>query len=629
MSKIFYRLGLMAIVMLLVLGLGACSNVNKKASDDIITQTVLSKDKIPVTVLVKNAFSINAFEKAVEEKFPQLDIIQVGNYACDMGIAEYETRLKHDDLTDIVMTWPLEVGEQYWDDELMDLSSLPLTGKYMTGMLNNIAKDGKLYYLPGPSQVRGILYNKTLFEENGWEVPQDFNGFIDLCQTIEASGMRSLQLGLKNEEVLDTAFIGYGYESSLSTPKNTQWITDYNNGKGSFGDNFTLALDTFQTLIDKGVLKKEDLKIDYADRERMIFTRKCAMVEDSSLMTHLGFGRTGSTDEFALMPFFNPGESADWARLYPVCYIGLNKKLENSENKEKYDLVMELFEYISTPEGQLALAGDTGAMFSSLNGVPSPDVPEIKDLRATLAHGRYAIFPTFKNVQSALREGLAGMVEGKLNQKDVIKMVDDQNFSRPVTKVIPVIGKATEDFSLIETGHFITDTMQKESGCEIALFMDNGKDGKTNGKGINGRLYKGDLTAGDIKRILPDIRDQEKMELWKVTMTGEDLIKTLEHSIPVDNNNTGWFYYFSGLQMDYAPSAEPGKRIHKITDSAGKKIDAKQIYTIAVMDKTVPEKFLKSCDKTGILISDILEKEIQSKKKITPSKDGRFTVSEP
>ena len=44
---------------------------------------------------------------------------------------------------------------------LLDLSSMPFTSRYNTAMLNSIARDGKLYYLPGPAQVRGIVYNKT------------------------------------------------------------------------------------------------------------------------------------------------------------------------------------------------------------------------------------------------------------------------------------------------------------------------------------------------------------------------------------------------------------------------------------------------------------------------------------
>lgn len=610
-------------------GLTSCTNQTVR-QDEILTQKTVSKGKIPVTVLVKYAFTIDVFEKAAEEKFPNLDIIQVGNYTSNMGVAEYEARLKHDDLTDIVMTWPLDIGEEYWDDRLLDLSALPIGGMYNISMLNRISKDGKLYYLPGPSQIRGILYNKTLFAERGWKVPEDFDGFVQLCKEIEASGMRSLQLGLGNAEVLDTAFVGYGLSTCFSKPGDAKWLDDYNQGNGQFIDQFEPALDTFQTLIDEGILRKEDLNVYYQDRERMLFTRQCAMVEDSVLLARMGGELTGSTDEIGLMPFFSPGVDGDWARLYPVCYIGLNKHLADAQNKEKYELVMQLLEYISTPEGQTALGGDTGAMFSALNQMPPPGDAEIEDLVPTLTAGRYAVFPQLKNAQNALRKGLAGMVDGTMIKEDVAAMVDAEN-RLPVVEDVPpqVLGTASEDFSMIDTGNFITDTMREQSGSDIALFLDNGKDGKYSGKGICSRIYGGEQTNVDIGRIFPDLKHGEKGELWKVTMTGEDLLYTLEHSILVDNNIGGWFYYFSGLRMEYAPAAEPGKRIRKITDAEGKELDLQNVYSVAVMDDTVPEEFLLSCEKTGILIKEMLGQTIETKKTIAPAKDGRFQVCEP
>ena len=183
-------IGIRIIFCLFLLALSsACERPDSAEPVDVLTQSPPSKDRIPVTVLVKNAFSINAFERMVEEKFPQIDIIQVGNFTSDRGIVEYKRRLEHDDLTDIIMTWPLDVGETHWESRLLDLSSMPFTSRYNTAMLNSIARDGKLYYLPGPAQVRGIVYNKTLFEEKGWKVPYDFNRFIALCRTIEASGI--------------------------------------------------------------------------------------------------------------------------------------------------------------------------------------------------------------------------------------------------------------------------------------------------------------------------------------------------------------------------------------------------------------------------------------------------------
>ncbi|MEG1472328.1 MAG: extracellular solute-binding protein [Clostridia bacterium] len=599
------------------------------AATDVLTQKPIPQGRTPVTVLVKYAFSINGFEKAVEEHFPTIDLIQVGNFTSNSGLLEFEARMEHDDLPDLVMTWPLECGEQYCDERLLDLSAMPFTSYYNIGKLNRMTRGGKLYYLPGPSQIRGIVYNQTLFAEKGWQVPADFEGFLSLCQQIEADGMRSLQLGLANPEVLDTAFVGYGYASCFASPKDAQWLDDYNQGKGSFADQFQPALATFQALIDAGILKPEDLTIDYARRERMLFNRECAMVEDSVLIARMGNQITGSTDSFALMPFFNPGQDGDWARLYPVCYIGLNKHLAEPANQEKYDLALQLMDYISTQEGQLALSCDTGGMYSSLAGMPPPNVPEIEPLLSALMHGRCARFPTLQNAQTALRQGLAGMVRGELTAEQVCQRVDAQNLAPTVTPPPAVLGSAKADFTLLETGNFLTDAMRAQSGCEIALFLDNGKDGLCSGKGLCSTLYQGDITTADIQRLMPDLKRGERLMLQKGTMTGENLIRTLEYALPVDHNQAGWFYYFSGLRMEFAPAAQPGQRIHSITDEQGQAIDPARLYSIAIMDTTVPQEYLQTCEDTGILIDELLTHAIQSNQPISPDKEGRFVICQP
>ena len=622
--KYFYKMIICCLCLTLVLVLSGCQNTTTQ--NDILTQKATASGKTQITILVKYAFSINTFEKAIEEKFPNIDIVQVGNYTSDRGIDEYAARMEHDDLTDIVMTWPLDVGSEYWEDRLIDLSGMSFTSNYNTSMLNQISQDGKLYYLPGPSQIRGIVYNKTLFKEKGWSVPTDYDSFIKLCQTIEASGMRSLQLGFKNSEVFDTAFDGYGYSSSFSSLQDAQWLNSYNEGTGSFGDQYGNAIDTFQEMTAAGIFKTSDLDVDYSDREVMLFNRGCAMIEDSVLLARMGYDYNGCTDEFGLMPFFNKGDNADWARLYMVCYIGLNKHLTESANKEKYDLVKQIMEYISTTDGQKALAGDTGGMFSSLKGTSLPEVNELSDLVSTLEAGRFAIFPELKNAQTALREGLAGLLKGTLTKEQLIAQVDAANKSGVAAKEEEAIGTANKDFTLIDTGSYICDVLTKKSGSEIALYLDNGKDGLYNGKGVSGRFYNGDITMKDINRISPDLKSGDAGVLWNVTITGKNLINTLEKSIIIENSKKGWFYYFSGLKVEFNPTAEMGHRIKKITLSDGTAIEDDKKYTVAISNDSIPEEYMISCEKTNLKIKDILVEAIKEDKTISPSNDGRFTI---
>lgn len=608
---------------MIVLTMGGCQSTSSSMTD-VISQKKVEEGRTQITLLVKYAFSANAFETAVEEKFPNIDIVQVGDYTANTTMNnEFKARLEHDDLTDIIMTWPYDVAEEYWEERLIDLSGMSYTANYNTSMLDTIARDDKLYFLPGPATIRGIIYNKTLFEENGWEVPADYDGFIALCKKIEETGMPALQLSLGNPEVLDTAFIGYNYSSCYSKPEDVQWLDAYNNQQeGNFLDHFDRAFDTFEEMINAGIFKSSDLDLHYQDVQRNLFTRETAMIEDSTVLIEQGKELYDSSDTFAMMPFYN--KDSDWARIYMTCFIGLNKHLQDPDQKQKYDDVMKIMEYISSEEGQIALAGDA-AMYYSLKGMEAPDVAEIQALLPALNQGRYAIFPTLAKGEEALQNGLADMIANHISRVDVAAAIDNANFADQQEEEIPVLGIADEDFSLMETGSFVSDVMRSHCKSDIALFLDNGKDGLYNGKGISAKFYKGDITMDDIHRVFPDLKHGERGELWEVSMYGADLLHTLEYAIDVDNIK-GWFYYISGLKMTYDPTADAGNRIKKITLENGDDIEADTLYTIAVMEDSVPSEYIQKCDKTGVLIQDLLKDHIQDAGTIAPVNDQRFLI---
>lgn len=85
-------------------------------------------------------------------------------------------------------------------------------------------------------------------------------------------------------------------------------------------------------------------------------------------------------------------------------------------------------------------------------------------------------------------------------------------------------------------------------------------------------------------RALPDMKHGESGVLQVVDMTDGNLLRTLGCTIPADDDIQGWFYYFPGLKMTYAPSAIPGRRTTKITDAEGKPLEARRVYTVAIMN---------------------------------------------
>ena len=54
------------------------------------------------------------------------------------------------------------------------------------------------YGLPYVANAAGVLYNKEMFAEHGWEIPQTWDEFISLCEEIQNEGIQPLYFGYKD-----------------------------------------------------------------------------------------------------------------------------------------------------------------------------------------------------------------------------------------------------------------------------------------------------------------------------------------------------------------------------------------------------------------------------------------------
>ena len=74
-------------------------------------------------------------------------------------------------------------GQYGWEDKLLPWS-------YQAGVFN-----GEFYSAPKTFETMIMLYNKTLFEENGWNVPTTLSEYEDVASKIKAAGMNVFAYG--------------------------------------------------------------------------------------------------------------------------------------------------------------------------------------------------------------------------------------------------------------------------------------------------------------------------------------------------------------------------------------------------------------------------------------------------
>ena len=163
-----------------------------------------SDGKIHITMIQYKPEAVKAFEK-IEERFNAAhDDIYLDIESPNEAMTVLKTRLIREDYPDIVGIGGDINYSNFLDAELFaDISDLDVVSDIKPAYLQ-IDKDLEfipqegVYALPYAANAAGILYNKDMFDENGWEIPQTWSEFISLCDTIKSTGTNPLYLGYKD-----------------------------------------------------------------------------------------------------------------------------------------------------------------------------------------------------------------------------------------------------------------------------------------------------------------------------------------------------------------------------------------------------------------------------------------------
>ena len=161
--------------------------------------------KTVITMIQYKPESVKAFE-AMEERFNAThDDIELKIESPNEAMTILKTRLIKEDYPDIIGIGGDINYSNFLDAELfMDISDFEgvddIKSAYMQieEDLEFIPQDG-VYALPYVANAAGILYNKEMFSENGWEIPTTWTEFTELCDTISVTtNIDPLYFGFKD-----------------------------------------------------------------------------------------------------------------------------------------------------------------------------------------------------------------------------------------------------------------------------------------------------------------------------------------------------------------------------------------------------------------------------------------------
>jgi len=163
-----------------------------------------SNGKTVIRMLQYKPEAVKAFEQ-MEERFNAThDNIELRIESPNEAMVVLKTRLVKEDYPDIVGIGGdinysnfLDAGLFMDISDFDGLSTVKPAYLKIEKELEFIPQDG-VYALPYAANAAGILYNREMFQEHGWEVPETWSEFTALCEQIRAEGILPLYLGYKD-----------------------------------------------------------------------------------------------------------------------------------------------------------------------------------------------------------------------------------------------------------------------------------------------------------------------------------------------------------------------------------------------------------------------------------------------
>lgn len=604
------------------------------APNEVLTLTEIPEDKMLVTVRVEDGVEDVRIKSAIETHFPEVSVVTVSNTPSVLAAG-------HDDLQDIILATFSGIDGSALPQKLLDLSGESFTQNYHISALGSCSVNGALPFLPGPSNVYGIVYDKELFAGNGWEVPDTLDGFIELCRTIESTGIRAVQPALHYTDATRQFFMGFNYQDLFSGVENHNWIQSYGRGEVSMAGHIASGFDRMKRLLDAGILQPEDFEIHPSSRSRSMYRdHTCAMILETQLapVYAVQYGE-GRQHEVGMMPFFSGGEGSDYLFSVPNFYIGINARLAEQGSEEKLAKALDILEWLSTVEGQEAIINPAAPTISSVKGVSLYGSGFFSDVVSTIEKGHVVEQPFWigtrgSAVDGAFREGMMAWSKGERTAEEVMAACDearDAVLAEDGEGPLEPVGTVERTFTVMETSLYLAELFRQEMGADIGLCLSNSRD-----CGNNLKLYAGEVQYGGISTLdtyldrcfqTSDVEDGDpQRQLMRMTVTGGQLLDLL-NGPPEQYHYPDNYYVAAGLKIEFAPWAGQGNRYVSVRMADGSDLDPDASYTVAFWNGSVREEQMEEPQAVSEhTAAELLYSDLKARTQITPYDDGRFTL---
>lgn len=216
--------------------------------------------------------------------------------------------------------------------------------------------DGKVYIAPFNSSPMGMVYNKTLFEENGWELPETWDDFFALGEKAKEKGIALF--------TYQGIYPGYMEEilwPAIASAAGVDALTDISNYvEGSFSTEEVLSvLRNIQKISTDGYLMEGTVALNHTQSQTDMMMNKALFIPNGNWMENeMKDAPRADGFEFGLWhaPVLNSGDQA-----YIMTSVEQFSIPANAENPE---LAKEFLRFLYTESSVKLFAEKAGGIYA-------------------------------------------------------------------------------------------------------------------------------------------------------------------------------------------------------------------------------------------------------------------------
>lgn len=285
---------------------------------------------------------------------------------------------------------------------------------FVPGILDRGENNGKNYILPGFVHYYGLWYDGALFDENSWDVPENYDEWVNISQKISDSGEMSpfTYQGLYPSYLLRTMFfplvVSYG---------GTEAIDDIDNlVPGAWqSDAIINAAKDIQEYTEK-YLMDGTIALNHTQAQMEFINSRAAMIPCGTYLENEMKGNW--PDGFELKFMFAPTGNGNDSKKYSwaTCdFISIPAKAKNP------DMAKEFLKILYTEEVRAAGAEKVGGVHPIIGGADGFDdvLPAsvvytngmLSQDNVNVIFGKYEIW--YKTIYKKAQDSLTALVTGK------------------------------------------------------------------------------------------------------------------------------------------------------------------------------------------------------------------------